>query len=222
MKSFFRLALSLALVVGLAHISFGPRSSDVFAKSPRARAAIAFQQTPKIVGARVEKKKLIVTGADFSPGAAVLINGVKHKTKNDGASPTTTLIVKKGGKKIVDGEVTSLRVVNTSGLQSNEFGFFDGPSVTLEDGGKTITLEVGQRFLLFLKSPQHTWSVTQFDSGVIRKVADAELIEGAQGVFEAVGRGQTQLVAVGELPCHRSDPPCMALTLGFELKIVVE
>ncbi|HEX5732291.1 MAG TPA: hypothetical protein VF131_05595, partial [Blastocatellia bacterium] len=121
-----------------------------------------------------------------------------------------------------DGEVTSLKVENQGGLVSNEFGFFDGPSVTLEDSEKTLTLRVGERFLLFLKSPQHSWSVLEFDPAVVRKVADATLIEGAQGVFEAVGRGQTDLVAKGELPCHQSDPPCLALTLGFDLKIVVE
>ncbi len=203
MKNFFRLALTVVLVVSLAHIS-------------------SAQQAPKIVGARVEKKKLIVTGADFSPGAVIFINGVKQKTKSDGASPTTMLIVKKGGKKIIDGEVTSLRVVNTSGLQSNEFGFFDGQSVTLEDGDKTLTLRVGDRFLLFLKSPTVIWSVTQFNPAVIRKVADAGLIQGAQGVFEAVERGQTELIAIGELPCHKGDPPCMAPTLGFVMKIVVE
>lgn len=222
MKSFIRLALASMLVMSLAHVSTDPRSTDAFANSSTARAARAFQQSPKIVGARLEGKKLIVTGADFSPGAAIMINGEKQKTKNDGAQPTTRLIVKKGGKKIRDGEVTSLRVQNAGGALSNEFGFFDGPSVTLEDGDKTLTLQVGQRFLVFLKSPSHTWTVLQFDPAVIRKVADAQLIEGAQGVFEAVGRGQTELVAKGELPCHSADPPCLAVTLGFILKIVVE
>ncbi|HJQ67562.1 MAG TPA: hypothetical protein VKA70_01215 [Blastocatellia bacterium] len=222
MKNFIRLAFASVLVVSLAHIPYSPRSTSAFAIGPAARAATAFQQTPKIIGARVDKKKLIVTGADFSPGAAIFINGVKQKTKNDGASPTTTLIVKKGGKKIVDGEVTSLRVENAGGVRSNEFGFFDGPSVTLEDGDKTLTLHVGDRFLLFLKSPTVIWSVTQLDPAIVKKAANAELIQGAQGVFEAAARGQTELVAVGELPCHNANPPCMAPTLGFVLKIVVE
>jgi len=222
MKSLFRPASALILIASLALLSAGPQSSGVFAKSSTAHAARAFQQAPKIVGARVQGKKLIVTGADFSPGAVIMINGEKQKTKNDGAQPSTRLIVKKGGKKVRDGEVTSLRVENTGGVLSNEFGFFDGPSVTLEDGDKTLTLRVGERFLLFLKSPTHTWTVIQFDSAVIRKAADAQLIQGAQGVFEAVGPGQTELVAKGELPCHSADPPCFALTLGFQLKIVVE
>lgn len=222
MKSIFRLALAALLVVSLAYVSAGPADFNVFAKTTTGHAATAFQQTPKIVSARVEGKKLIVSGADFSVDAVIMIDGVKQKTKSDAASPSTRLIVKKGGKKIRDGEVTSIKVENKSGLVSNEFGFFDGPSVTLEDSEKTLTLQVGERFLLFLKSPQHSWTILQFDPAVIRKVADASLIEGAQGVFEAVGRGQTELVAKGELPCHQADPPCLALTLGFQVKIVVE
>jgi hypothetical protein len=222
MKSIFRLALALLLVLSLAHLSAGPASFNVVAKTPTVNTAIAFQQSPRIAGASVKGKKLIVTGADFSSGAVLMINGEKQKTKNDGASPTTMLIVKKGGKKIRDGEVTSLRVENAGGALSNEFGFFDGPTVTLEDGDKVLTLRVGDRFLLFLKSPDRTWEISAFDSAVIKKVADAPLIEGAQGVFEAVGRGQTELVAAGLLPCHKADPPCMALTLGFVLKIAVE
>ena len=218
MKSIFRLALASVLVVSLAHLSAGPASFNVAAKTP----TVNVQQSPKIASARVKGKKLIVTGADFSSGAVLMINGEKQKTKNDAASPTTMLIVKKGGKKIRAGEVTSLRVENSGGALSNEFGFFDGPTVTLEDGDKTVTLRVGDRFLLFLKSPDRIWEVSAFDSAVIKKVADATLIDGAQGVFEAVSRGQTELVAAGLLPCHKVDPPCMALTAGFVLKIVVE
>jgi hypothetical protein len=209
MRSIFRLTYVSVLVVSLAYVSAGTTAS-------------AFQQAPKVVSASVQGKKLIVSGEDFSPGAVIMINGQKQKTKSDAASPSTRLIVKKGGKKIRDGEVTSIRVENQGGFLSNEFGFFDGPSVTLEDGEKTLTLQVGERFLLFLKSPDRKWTVLQFDPAVIRKVADATLIQGAQGVFEAVGRGQTDLVAKGELPCHEADPPCMALTLGFQIKIVVE
>ena len=221
MKSIFRLALASLLVVSLAYVSAGPASFSVNAKTT-VKAATALQQAPKIVSARVKGKKLIVTGADFSLDAVIMINGEKQKTKNDAASPTTSLIVKKGGKKIRGGEVTSLKVENSGGLVSNEFGFFDGPSVTLEDSEKTLTLRVGERFLLFLKSPQHSWTILQLDPAIIRKVADATLIEGAQGVFEAVGRGQTEMVAKGEMPCHQADPPCLALTLGFQVKIVVE
>ena len=222
MRSILRLVLALLLVVSLAHLSAGPASFNVVAKTPTVKAAIAFQQSPKVVSARVKGKKLIVTGADFSSGAVLMINGQKQKTKNDAASPTTILIAKKGGKKIRGGEVTSLQVENSGGAISNEFGFFDGQTVTIEDGDKTLTLRVGDRFLLFLKTPQYTWRIAQLDSTILKQVDDASLIQGAQGVFEAVGRGQTELVAVGELPCHGADPPCMALTGGFILKIIVE
>jgi hypothetical protein len=222
MKSILRLASALLLVASVAHLSAWPASFKAAAKTRTGNAASAFQSSPKIVGARVKGKKLIVTGVDFSTGAVLMIDGQRQKTKNDAASPSTMLIVKKGGKKIRAGEVTSLQVENSGGALSNEFGFFDGPTVTLEDGDKTITLRIGDRFLLFLKSPDRTWEVSAFDPAVIKKVADTPLIEGAQGVFEAAGRGQTELVAAGLLPCHKADPPCMALTLGFVLKIVVE
>jgi len=59
------------------------------------------------------------------------------------------------------------------------------------------------------------------DSTVIQKIDDAEIIPGSQGIFEAKRAGSTKLNVIGELPCHKTIPPCLAPTVGLELSIFV-
>src|SRR5438552_1051387 len=42
------------------------------------------------------------------------------------------------------------------------------------------------------------------------------------GVFQATQAGTTRLSATGELPCHKSTPPCSAPTLGFQVTLVIQ
>jgi hypothetical protein len=44
---------------------------------------------PKITGASVSGKKLIVRGEYFEPGAVILLNDEVQRTRNDGQSPKT-------------------------------------------------------------------------------------------------------------------------------------
>jgi photosystem II stability/assembly factor-like uncharacterized protein len=79
---------------------------------------------PKIIGATVAGKKLIVLGENFYPRAAILINGEEQITRNDDQSPQGALIGKKAGKKIKPGD--RLQVRNPNGSMSEEF-VFTGP-----------------------------------------------------------------------------------------------
>ncbi len=80
--------------------------------------------TPTVSGATVSKKKLIVTGTNFSSGASLYLNGTKQKkTFNDETSPTTMLIANKSGKLISAGQTVMLQVVNSDGTSSNEFTY---------------------------------------------------------------------------------------------------
>jgi hypothetical protein len=74
---------------------------------------------PRIISASVEGKKLIVVGENFDSGAVVLINGEEQATRNDGQNPQTTLIAKKGGKRVKPGD--KLQVRNADGSLSEEF-----------------------------------------------------------------------------------------------------
>lgn len=78
---------------------------------------------PRITRALVIGKKLFIDGEDFDDSAVVLINGGEQLTANNDESPTTALVVKKGGKRIKPGETAILQVRNSDGALSPEFSF---------------------------------------------------------------------------------------------------
>jgi hypothetical protein len=77
----------------------------------------------KITAASVAGKKLFVYGENFASGSVILLDGLKQKTANDGQNPTTVLIGRKTGKKIVSGQTVSLQVRNPGGRISDPFSF---------------------------------------------------------------------------------------------------
>jgi hypothetical protein len=93
--------------------------------------------------------------------------------------------------------------------------------VTLADDGKTITLDVGQRFLLNLGS-NFIWTSVVMDPNIVSQVIDFPVIPGAQGVYEAHLPGVTQLLANGEPICRQAKPACSMPNRLFEIIIVVK
>jgi hypothetical protein len=74
---------------------------------------------PLILGVSIEGKKLIVSGQGFDDGADLFMNGEKQKkTNNDTESPSTKLIARKSGKKIMPGQTVMLVVENPDGARS--------------------------------------------------------------------------------------------------------
>jgi WD40 repeat protein len=78
---------------------------------------------PRITGASISGKKLLVQGQNFDDGAKLLLNDEKQKSVNDELSPTTLLVCKKAGKFIGGGETVRLKVRNSDGTESAEFAF---------------------------------------------------------------------------------------------------
>jgi len=76
-----------------------------------------------VTGAIVSGKKLLVFGSGFDQGARISLNGQPQKTINDMQNPTTSLVSKTAGKKILRGENVTLQVRNSDGALSNEFSF---------------------------------------------------------------------------------------------------
>jgi hypothetical protein len=76
---------------------------------------------PRIIGASVEGKKLIIVGENFDDGAVILLNGEAQITRNDSSNPETALIAKKAGKKIKPGDKVQVR--NPNDTISEEFVF---------------------------------------------------------------------------------------------------
>lgn len=89
--------------------------SDVF--------VVKIGSTPRISGASILGKNLIVTGEGLDSGAVILVGGVEQKTRNDQSNPATTLIGKKSAKSIAPGQSVTIQVRNSDGLISEPFSF---------------------------------------------------------------------------------------------------
>ncbi|MGH2459282.1 MAG: hypothetical protein ACRDIY_10505 [Chloroflexota bacterium] len=72
--------------------------------------------------------------------------------------------------------------------------------VTQADNGQTITLRVGQTFLLALGS-NLDWNITVADPTVVSRVVNVAVVRGAQGIYRANQAGQTTLTATGRPIC---------------------
>jgi hypothetical protein len=94
-------------------------------------------------------------------------------------------------------------------------------TVTLSDDTKTITLRVGERLLLQLGN-EYEWIVEIPDETIISRVTNITVVSGAQGVYEARHRGSTMLVAAGDPPCLKENPPCQQQSTGFQIDVVVQ
>ena len=92
-------------------------------------------------------------------------------------------------------------------------------SVTLADDRSTITLAVGERFLLILGA-DFDWTIAIADPAILARVP-ISVIRGAQGVYEALASGRTTLSAIGDPTCRKSTPPCAAPSRSFQVDVVV-
>jgi hypothetical protein len=93
--------------------------------------------------------------------------------------------------------------------------------VTLASAGQTIQLHVGDTFLLNL-GEGWDWTVNVSNPAVVSRVVNILVIRGAQGVYKANRPGTATLTAVGDPPCRKSTPPCMAPSRAFQVQIVVQ
>jgi hypothetical protein len=98
----------------------------VIAKAPSAQPRAMSGEAPIIVTARLKGRRLLVTGDNFDNGAVILVDGVTQGTINDFASPATTLISTKAGKRIELGRIVKLQVQNSEGQLSDELPFYTG------------------------------------------------------------------------------------------------
>jgi hypothetical protein len=94
-------------------------------------------------------------------------------------------------------------------------------TVTLDDQGKTISLMVGQTFLLKL-GEDNTWDITVGNEEVIYRVRNIAVIRGAQGMYSANTPGQTTLTATGDPLCRQSKPACAKPSIQFSVTLVVK
>jgi hypothetical protein len=95
-------------------------------------------------------------------------------------------------------------------------------TVTLDDQGKTINLNVGQSFLLKL-GEDYTWGdVVVGDQNVVSRVRNIAVVRGAQGIYDANAAGTTTLTTTGDPVCRQAQPACAAPSIQFAVTLVVK
>lgn len=95
-------------------------------------------------------------------------------------------------------------------------------TVVLDDNGKTFAFRVGDSFLLNLGNTVYDWTVTVDNQNVVALKKGVMVIQGAQGIYDALAPGTALLTAVGEPLCLKSSPPCGMPTILFKVTLVVE
>ena len=90
-------------------------------------------------------------------------------------------------------------------------------TITNADNGKTISLKLGQSFLLALDT-NHTWTVTLPSTGIVKRIGDGP--KGTQGIYQAIGKGATDLTAIGNPLCLPLG--CAQPSILFKVHLVVQ
>jgi hypothetical protein len=94
-------------------------------------------------------------------------------------------------------------------------------TVTLADEGKTISLAVGDSFLLNL-GETYNWDVTISDQSILSRVIGITVIRGAQGIYQAHQAGSVTLRASGDPQCRQSVPACGMPSRLFTVTVLVK
>jgi hypothetical protein len=102
-----------------------------------------------------------------------------------------------------------------------DIGSPDQKIVTLADSGQTITLLVGESFLLKL-GDIYNWDISISDQNVVSRVKNVMMILGAQGIYDALKPGTVTMTATGDPQCRQSVPACMMPSILFSITIVVK
>jgi len=97
-----------------------------------------------------------------------------------------------------------------------------GGVITLHDGGRTFSMRVGDSFLLNLGSDMYEWDVSVDNENVLKRELGIAVIQGAQGVYKALGPGTATLSALGDPFCLKSTPACGMPSILFTVTVLVE
>ena len=92
-------------------------------------------------------------------------------------------------------------------------------SITLDNNGQTVQLNVGDLFLLKL-GEGYDWEVISSDTAVLSREPNVMVVRGAQGIYIANQAGTADLTATGTPQCQ-PDTACPSLAIGFSLHVVV-
>jgi hypothetical protein len=94
--------------------------------------------------------------------------------------------------------------------------------ITLQDNGRTIKMKVGDSVLLNLGANIYDWTVSVDNENVLRMKMGVLVIQGAQGIYDALASGTATLTAAGNPHCLQSNPPCGMPSILFSVTVIVE
>ena len=100
-------------------------------------------------------------------------------------------------------------------------GTNDSLTVTLDNNNTSLTLARGQRFLLQL-GETYDWNLVIADQSVVSRVKGVLVVRGAQGLFEGLNPGQTEVSAQGDPVCRSQKPACAMPSILFRLTVLVK
>lgn len=214
--------LTMKLIAGLL-VSLAVLAACETAGSTLSIASVIPNKTsptagPIIKRIRLKGNKLIVAGENFDEGAIIFINDEEVVTRNDLDSPTTTLIAKKGGKKIPFETIFGLRVETFDGERSFTLKFFRtdsflAPVLPMWPYPFTVYLRTGE-YLLVRDLEFATRWIT--DPGNIKRVFDVPLPLDRYWLFQAVQPGVARFYAERD---NGGDAPPELL---YDIPIIVE
>ncbi len=133
MRPYLKCVFSLALVAGFYQVT-------------AVSASLAQQPSPGIERVELNGKRLVVTGANFDPGAVIEIGGREVATRSPLDDPGEMLIAKKGGKRIPIGEQSAITVQNSDGQRSRAFFIFRNEDFIAADVIASVTPLVNINF----------------------------------------------------------------------------
>jgi hypothetical protein len=98
----------------------------------------------------------------------------------------------------------------------------DGQKIVTRDAqGQTITMAVGENFLLQL-GEGYTWEITISNQNVLSRVKNIAVVLGAQGIYEALQPGTVTVSAAGDPLCRQSKPACGMPSIQVDFTVVVK
>jgi hypothetical protein len=138
-------------------------------------------------------------------------------------APTTTVTIVGTSVPSVSGPIVGSAVPGSGSLTTATppGGPPGSRAVTLADNNGTVTMHVGERFLLDL-GEGYDWQVTIEDPTIVSRVPNILTIKGSQGLYEGHKPGRTTLSATGDPTCSQAQPPCKMPSRRFQVQIIVQ
>jgi hypothetical protein len=94
--------------------------------------------------------------------------------------------------------------------------------ITFDENGKIFNVKVGDSILLNLGTDLYAWTVNIDHENVLHLKMGVMVIQGAQGLYDAIAPGRAILSASGDPLCLNSHPACAMPSVFFSVTVNVK